>query len=298
MNDFASTLEVGRPYKKKPWLGVLYGHAKVSKTGSAIYAPNPFIIALDPGCAWVFSNPKTAAMCQSFQKGEEGNKQLVVAKNIDETFAMIAWIANNASKLEEKPKTVIIDGIKFFEEWTIETVRREHATKDVQGNEVLPTFESLGIERYEHTRPHWDRLFAGIDRLRSRGLNVLVVGHAMLKTMTTTDEGTGQIVSYKETMLDLPMWGSLNIPNEFARKADWFYYIKSKVKIGSSGSGKWKKNVAKSDSEAATMICTRATSEYYAGSRSVNEELIPDYYEFTRDDREEVLKEMFAHLEA
>lgn len=286
--SFIQSLEIGRPYKKSPWIGFIYGDGKSSKTGICTYAPSPFFIALDPGVSWVFNHPVISQRCQTFKKGEDG---ILVAQNIEQTFDMLKWIIRHGNS--NGVKTIVLDGLKFFEGWTYQQAIIDNPT---YGNgdktKKVTKFTDLEMERYDLTKPYWGRLMSSCRIAQSKGYNVLLVSHSALKTRS---KDTGD--SYKETVIDLPQWGSLNVPNMFHRECDWIYYVDSQVLTSTSGKGKWAKQVAVADSAAMTRINTRATSAYYAGSRSANEDAIPDYYSYDKHTRDETLFTMFANLD-
>lgn len=286
--DFIKTLEAGRPFKKLPWIGMIYGDGKCSKTGIATYAPKPFFIALDPGVGWVFNHPVISQRCQTFMKGDN---DLLVAQNVNQTFDMMRWVRSKGQSLDIK--TVILDGVKFFEEWTFEQAVIDNPICG-SGDKVrqTKTFDDLGMDRYDLTKPYWSKLMTGCKSLKEKGFNVLLISHSALKTRQN-DRGD----SYKETVIDLPQWGSLNVPNMFHRECDFVYYVDAQVTTATSGAGKWAKQVARSDSELMTRIHTRPTSLFYAGCRSANEDKIPDFYSYDKQSRDETIMQMFADLE-
>jgi len=215
-----------------------------------------------------------------------------VAKNINETLDMMRWVRSKGRSLDIK--TVIIDGVKFFEEGTQEQAVIDNPVCG-SGDKArqTKTFDDLGMDRYDLTKPYWSKLMIGCKALKEKGFNVLLLSHSALKTRQN-DRGD----SYKETVIDLPQWGSLNVPNMFHRECDFIYYVDAQVSTTTSGAGKWAKQVARSDSELMTRIHTRPTSLFYAGSRSANEDKIPDFYSYDKQTRDETIYQMFADLEA
>jgi len=287
-DDFIKTLQIGQPYKKKPWLGLWYGDGKTQKTGCAVYAPNPFFIGIDPGIAWLFSNKQTKELCHTFQ---DSDNNLIIAKTVDQVFDMIKYVRSKGH--DYGIKTIVIDGLKFFEEMTFyQAILDNPVGVDSEGKKIYhPSFEALGMDRYELSKQYWNRLLSGCKACIDKGFNVLLIGHSALKTRTK-DDGT----QYKETVIDLPQWGSCNIPNLFHRECDFIYYLDCQVMTATSGKGSWAKQVAVV-SEQLTRIHTRATSMFYAGSRSANEGAIPDKYLFNSDTRQETITQLFEDLE-
>lgn len=284
-DDFIKSLQIGQPYKKKPWFGLWYGDGKTQKTGCAVYAPKPFFVGIDPGIAWIFSNKHTKELCHTFQ---DADNNLIIAKTIDQVFDMIKFV--RAKGHDYGIKTIVIDGLKFFEDMTYLQTIADNPRADKDGN-PCKTFEDYGLDRFDLTKPYWTRLIAGCRSCVDKGFNVLLIGHSALKTRTK-DDG----VQYKETVIDLPQWGSCNIPNLFHRECDFIYYLDSQVMTATSGKGGWAKQVA-TVSEQFTRIHTRATSLFYAGSRSANEGAIPDRYLFNSDTRQETITQLFEDLE-
>jgi len=193
--SFIQTLEAGRPFKKLPWIGLIYGDGKCSKTGIATYAPSPFFVALDPGVGWVFNHPVISQRCQTFTKNDNN---LLVAQSISQIFDMIKWLMVNAKKLNAK--TIVIDGVKFFELLTYDQVVIDNPViGDGDKAKKVKVFDDLAMDRYDLTKNYWSRLMAGCHALKAKGFNVLLICHSALKTRTKDNGDT-----YKETVIDLP----------------------------------------------------------------------------------------------
>lgn len=281
-------LKVGTSYKKTPYIGTIYGKGGTGKTGIAVYAPNPFFIVLEHGSKWIFGNKQLENVAQTFV---DDKSNIMMPKNQEEFFTMVRWLCNrdNLKSLERTISTVVIDGMAFLERMFYQDLVLRYPEKN--GKPVLDIVD-LGYDGQLKAMEYWEKLFTGAETLRRVGLNVIFITHAILKN-TDNSDGT----RYKYIDMELQAFGNANVPNLFAKRSDFVYYIDCQVTTSTQGAGNWKRSVANGRNESVYQVHTRQTPLFYAKSRSVDGSLIPDVYTFDLQDREAVTKQIFEDLD-
>ena len=286
--SFLENITVGTSYKKTPYIGTIYGKGGTGKTGLAVYAPSPFFICVEHGTKWIFGNKQLEGIAQTYL---DANNNIVMPSTADEFFDAIRWLCNrkNLALFQQPIKTVVIDGMGFIERLFYRDLVEKNPEKN--GKPVLDITD-LGYDGQLKAMEYWEKLFSGCERLRAVGLNVILITHSLLKNADNADGSR-----YKYIDMELQTFGNANVPNLFAKRSDFVYYIDCQVTTSTQGAGNWKRSVANGRNESVYQVHTRQTPLFYAKSRSVDGSLIPDVYTFDLQDRETVAKQIFEDLE-
>ena len=175
---------------------------------------------------------------------------------------MIRWLCSreNLKSFEQPIKTVIIDGMAFLERMFYQDLVEKN--KEKNGKPVFDIVD-LGYDGQLKAMEYWEKLFTGAEALRRVGLNVIFVTHSLLKNADNAD-GT----RYKYIDMELQAFGNANVPNLFAKRSDFVYYIDSQVQSTTQGAGAWTRRVANGKSESNFQVHTRQTPLFYAKSLS------------------------------
>lgn len=288
--DF-NNLTIGNCQSNTPWFGVLYGAGGCGKTGIAKNAPGCFFVALEDGVEW--TGAKTFL---------DANGKTVIAKDVNQVSQMLVYLYKNrvelqgnihgTNKKQNTPiKTIVIDNVSVFQDLVYADVIAKHPT---YGKKELKTecIADLGYDGTAYVMPYFTKFIAQCQYLKSAGYNVLVICHAVLANGANTDDGKQS----KSFQMALQVYGQNDVPSMFKRSADFVYYVASEAITSTTGSGDWKRTVG-TNSEVNTLVYTRETSLFYAKTRVVNMQKIPNSYTFNNQNADEVAAQIFNNLE-
>jgi len=148
------TLKISSGIKQRPYFILAYGPPTSGKSTFASEAPSPIFIDVERGTGRI----KT----QRFDD----------IKSWDDILAAIKYLK------EEKHdfKTVIIDTLGAAEALLIEKICRDEKVKTIG-----EAFNGYG-KGYEYALTQWGTVINSLNELRDSGLNVIVIGHAEIKT--------------------------------------------------------------------------------------------------------------------
>lgn len=159
---------------QRPLRVVLYGVEGIGKTTWAAGAPNPVFIGAEDGTANLdvtrFPNPE----------------------RLDDIMDAIGVLY-----AEEHPyKTLVLDSIDWAETLIFDAVAREHNVAGIEG---------LGYGKgYVYAVEKFTQLLRGFDALAAKGMNVIVVGHALVRTFNDPEFEPYDRYSLKLSKQDSP----------------------------------------------------------------------------------------------
>lgn len=136
---------------------VLHGIHGVGKSTWASSAPSPIFLQTEDGLTTI------------------DVPHFPLAKNIDDVWVYIAALI----KEDHDYKTFVIDTIDWLEKliWA-----------DVCASNNVKSLEQIGYGKgYQFAMAQWDRLFAGLDLLRKKGMAVVILAHNEVKTFSPPD---------------------------------------------------------------------------------------------------------------
>jgi hypothetical protein len=280
--SFLDTLHVSNESKKGPFFLILYGKPCVGKSGMCINAPDPFYVSLESGTDWIPA-PKFVD-----KTGEP-----IHAKTIDEVFQMLSWLlkASNRAKLEKPVKTVVLDSAGFMQKMIYDDVVLKHPFTEGKTPKKVESIIDLGFDGMGYPMDYWQRLLVAIAMFKKQGISFILITHSHYINVVSQD---GK--SYKEIGFELQNYGSYNVQDLLTRACDFCYYLSMTIQTVQIGSGKWAKNAAIGNSTGKTMVTTRSTPLFFAKTRAINENEIPDNYYYGLEDREEVQKQIFNDI--
>ncbi len=282
-DDFLSTLHVSSESTKEPFFGIVYGRANVGKTGFCLAAPDPFFVSLESGTDWIPA-PKFVG----------ADKRPIHAKTIDQIFQMLGWLlkASNREKLDSPVRTVVIDSLGFMEQMIYDDVLIKHPYTEGKTPKKVESIVDLGFDGMSYPMDYWNRLLSAVKAFKKHNINVILITHSHYINVTSAD---GK--SYKEIGFALQSYGKHNVQELLSRACDWCYYMSMAIETVQVGSGKWAKTAAVGSNTSQVMVTTRQTPLFFAKTRAINEEKIPDQYFYSLEDRKEVQTQIFNDIE-
>ncbi len=281
--SFLDLLHVSDKSVRKPFFLILYGAANVGKSGACLNAPDPFYVALESGTDWIPA-PKFV----------DAKGRPIAARTVGQVHDMLKWLLNRANreKLERPVKTVILDCLGFFEAMIYEDILLKHPNTSGKDPKIAKSIVDLGYDGMGYAMDYWVELLAMVEAFKKRGINVIFITHSTTANTTSPD---GK--SYKEIVMALQKYGKYDVPELLQRACDYCYYMSTEVETVKVGAGSWAKNVGTAKGTSRTVVTTRRTSLFFAKTRPINEELIPDNYYYDIYDRNEVQKTIFNDIQ-
>lgn len=139
--------------RKRPFFIGIHGAAGVGKTTFASNAPKPLFLAT-----------------------EQGTDQLDVARIDIETWFDFIKTLKDISETEHEYKTVIIDSIDHLEIKIHKLVASDQGKKSI---------EDIGYAKgYIFALDYWYKMLDEIERIRKKGINVILIAHSIIKKMS------------------------------------------------------------------------------------------------------------------
>ena len=280
--SFLDSLNVSNKSVRKPFFLILYGAANVGKSGMCLNAPSPFFVALESGTDWLPA-PKFV----------NGKGEPIAARTVDQAYDMLKWLLNrkNRDTLASPVETVIFDSLGFFEAMIYSDIIKKYPLTTGKNPVQVKSIVDLGYDGMGYAIDYWQRLLSAVESFKKQGINVIFITHSTTANTTSPD---GK--SYKEIVMALQKYGKHDVPELLARACDYCYYMSSEIETTKVGAGTWAKNVATAGNTSRTVITTRRTSLFFAKTRPINEELIPDNYYYDIYDRNDVQKQIFNDI--
>lgn len=282
-NGFFESLEAGQGVAKRPKEIYIIGRSGAGKTGLTLAdtLPNKFYLTFEAGADWVDG---------LMFKNAHGNG--VVPATFDQAMLMLKKLSQKAYRdtLPIEVKTVVIDSITFLQDLIYADIVAKNPVTNDKNQKVVKCVDDLGFAGYGLAMAYWVRFFAFVDYFKSKGLHVVLIGHATAQN-TTTDSNQ----STKVWNVALQTYGQHNAQLLVEKRCDYCLHIYTARNGVTIGSGKWAKTVA-DNGTSQTVVQTRETSLRYAKTRAKDETKIPDAYYFTSSDRDEVINEIFKTL--
>lgn len=164
---------------KLPTRTVAYGIDGIGKTSFAAGANKPIFVPTEDGC-----NRLDVAQFPLAEKWDEVINNLRLLYKEDHDY-----------------KTVVIDTIDWAEKLATNHIIAQHYNGDVQ------SYEAYG-RGYKVLAQEWRKLLSALDYLRNKGMEVILLAHATIKTFK--NPGGDDFDTYKATLLDSPstsLWG-------------------------------------------------------------------------------------------
>ena len=135
---------------------VLIGTEKIGKSTFAAQAPNPVFLPI---------------------RGEEGIDDLNVAKlPVAKTWTDVSDAIKLLITSDHDYKTLVIDSIS-----TLEPVVWEQVCKDAQVESIEKVGGGFG-KGYTEALNKWQKLMNALDRLRDKGMGIILIGHVIVGT--------------------------------------------------------------------------------------------------------------------
>jgi len=282
-NSFLDGLTAGQGIAKRAKEIYIIGRGGIGKSGLTLTdaLPNKFYITLEAGNDWhdelMFKN---------------AHNNSVVPANFEQAMMMLKKLSTKAYRdtLPFEVKTVVIDSITFLQDLIYaDIVAKNPVTQDKNARPVK-CIDDLGFAGYGLAMAYWVRFFAFVDYFKSKGLNVVLIGHATAQN-TTTDSNQ----STKVWNIALQAYGQHNVQIAVEKRCDAILHLYTTRNGVVVGSGKWAKTNADT-STVQTVVQMRETSLRFAKVRTSNEKEVPDAYYFDAHDRAEVSAEIFNQL--
>ncbi len=141
---------VVKGFRKRPFFIGIHGHAGVGKTTFASNAPAPLFLAT-----------------------EQGTDQLDVDRiDIRDWHSFIETLQDIATS-EHEYKTVVVDSIDHLESKIHKLVAHDHGKNSI---------EDIGYAKgYIFALDYWHKMLDQIIRIREKGINVILIGHSIVK---------------------------------------------------------------------------------------------------------------------
>jgi len=273
------TFQISNDVIKTPYFGILYGRPGTGKTWLCSHAEKPFYLAVEKGCEHV----------PNVGRFTDGNG-LNIPKDIDTFFNMLKFLVKEPNSY----KTVVIDSGKFIDHLIVMDVIAKNPTTTIHKEEVIVnsisdyTFGS----GYDKALSYWERIGKGIDALNKKGINVILITHAIDRTVSNSSGD-----DYKKSQIDLLQFGGYSVPNLLYAKCDWCYYIASEAKtIKRKNAFGTQKTIADKSNKPEIIVYTRSTNAFDAKVRTTDINNIPDEYMIDIENNE-TSKQIFCDLE-
>ena len=284
--SFLDSLVISEEAVKSPYFGIIYGGDGVGKTHLCKFAPKPFFIAVEKGVE------KVAGVGKFTIKNPDGMDVVYMPKSQDEFFQMMLKFCRKGHDY----KTIVVDSGMFADKLFIADVIAKNPTyTNKNGTFAVTSIQDydygVGYEKLQST---WSGMFfAAVDKLHSRGINVILIAHARMKD---TLDNNGD--KYPKWQIDMAEFGSTSIPRLLSNKADFVFYMEAEVstskKAGSFGAAP--RTVADDLGPGNIKLYTRKTSRFNAKVRATDANNVMDEYEIDiRND--ETSKLIFTDLE-
>jgi hypothetical protein len=282
--EIVSSFKVAHGFKKRTWIGVVYGGVKTGKSFLAKESPNPFYIPIESGA---MSVPDVARFD-------------TIPTTFDEVLLMLRcasskkWAGNNVLDVDGNPmpiKTIVIDSLSALQRLIWDKVIKENPKISRGGASVDVT----SIEDYDYGHgyllalTHWERFMRFVGIARDNGYNILLICHSAYRNIND-EQGTRKFLD-----LDLVVYGAANTVGVIAKDADWIYLIKSEVCVKKMTANKQDKRMIGTEERPIRRVYTRETNLFLAGVRAEHEEKIPDCYDL--DYTGEAARQLFKDLE-
>lgn len=283
-SDLAAKFTISHGFKKRPWIGVIYGGVKTGKSFLGKDSPSPFYIPLEPGAMSVPDVSRFNTIPQTF----------------DEALVMLRYAANkkwtDANVLDDNGnprqiKTIVIDTLSAMQRLIWDKVISENP-KISRGGAL---FDVTSIADYDYgdgylmALTHWERFMRAVGIVRDKGYNVLMICHSAYRNIND-EQGTRKVLD-----LDLVVYGAANTVGVIAKDADWIYLVKSEVCVKKMTGNKQDKRMIGTEDRPMRRVYTRETNLFLAGVRAEHEENIPDCYDL--DYTGETARQLFKDLE-
>ena len=282
-DDFFESLNAGQGVAKRPKEIYIIGRGGIGKSGLTLTdaLPNKFYITLEAGNDW---------HNELMFKNAHGNS--VVPTSFEQAMLMLKKLSQKSYRdtLPFEVQTVVIDSITFLQDLIYADIVAKNPVTNDKNAKPVKCVDDLGFAGYGLAMSYWVRFFAFVDYFKSKGINVVLIGHAIAQN-TTTDSNQ----STKVWNIALQAYGQHNVQIMVEKRCDAILHLYTTRNGVIVGSGKWAKTNADT-STVQTVVQMRETSLRYAKVRTSNEKEVSDAYYFDAHDRAEVVSEIFTQL--
>jgi len=147
-------MKISTGIKKKPYFILPYGPPTIGKTSFAADAPNPIFLDIEKGSDLVSTN------------------RFEDLKTWDDVLKAIDYLTNEKHDF----KTAVIDTVGALESWLFEKICKQENVKTID-----EAFGGYG-KGYNYAVTQWIDLIGRLSTLRDKGVNIILLGHADIKT--------------------------------------------------------------------------------------------------------------------
>lgn len=269
MAFFDRNPEITNKKIKSAWQGIIYAEQNAGKSWLASFAPKPFFLATEHGCEHLSDVGRYMT-----KAGDSDKEKLVMPLNTEEFFEILRFYVTQPHDY----KTIVIDSAKFAEFLFIKDIIKQNPTTIVKKKEVkVECLEDVPFGAlFGKVSMVWSSRFLAASRaLRAKGINVLLLCHAIPKKTLSPDGD-----EYPRMEIDLLKYGtSVNVGNMLSAESSWVYYIRNEAKVDTVKMGfGTEKTIARNHSECDIIVYTRSTSGFIAKQRTDGIKKIPLHY--------------------